>query len=197
MSHKKLSVYNSELEEINLAATSKTFTQKITNRFFRYLTQRSYQKYEIELPSSIYLRGELLCEDIAEKSGVSFDFHSLILVIIEDFLIDLRKKYDPIAVYKGLLARDQRPPIVKRYENELELISKSETKIIKLEFEIERKLALRLEVFVADLEDLNIEYPLDVESIIEILICSFITLYKKGLIKDAFKEIVEHLIGEK
>ncbi|PGT83287.1 hypothetical protein [Bacillus sp. AFS040349] len=197
MSHKKLSVYNSELEEISLAATSKTFTQKITNRLFRSLTQRSFQKYEIELPTSIYLRGELLCEDIADKSGVTFDFHSLILVLIEDFLIDLRKKYDPIAVYKGLLARDQRPPIVKRYETELELISRTDTKIISLEFDLERKLALRLEVFVADLEDLNVEYPLDVQSIIEILICDFITCYKKGLSKNAFKEIVEHLTGEK
>lgn len=95
MSHKKLNVYNSALEEINLAASTKSFSQKITNRFLRLMTQKSYQEYEIELPSSIFLRGELLCEDISEKSGITFDFHSLVLVLIEDFLIGLRKNMTP------------------------------------------------------------------------------------------------------
>jgi len=152
--------------------------------------------YTFKIPASVYLRTEMFCEDITEESEYDFDVADLINVLIEDFLRSVRRNPDPEYIYRGLVSRDHKKAvIIKHHMYEETPVSKcSHTpKSMELSVHLERRQALKLEIFLADLYEVLDEEPVYVEDVIEILLCDFINSYKQGLINNAFDEIIKHV----
>ncbi|QHA38659.1 hypothetical protein D5E69_22730 (plasmid) [Rossellomorea marisflavi] len=151
--------------------------------------------YTFRIPTSVYLRTEMFCEDITEESEYDFDVADLINVLIEDFLRGIRRNPDPEYIYRGLVSRDHKKAvIINHHIYEERSVSKCTPtpNLMELSVHLERRQALKLEIFLADLYEVLNEEPVYVEDVIEILLCDFINSYKQGLINNAFDEIIKH-----
>ncbi|QOK29988.1 hypothetical protein IIE26_26845 (plasmid) [Cytobacillus oceanisediminis] len=168
--------------------------ERIYDSMYRLFIANRAIKYSFLVPSSDYLRAELLCEDISIESGYIFTHTDLLNLLFRDFLINMRRIPDHHKIHSELAARDQRPPLICKNGQEQKVHNSKE--YIKIEFVVNRRDALRVEVFLADVNELYPDTPFMVPDVIQILYCDFIKAYRTGGMKDVVNRIISHLEEE-
>ncbi|MCQ6268615.1 hypothetical protein M1K46_23855 [Fictibacillus sp. WQ 8-8] len=66
-------------------------------------------------------------------------------------------------------------------------------KPVRIECKIKRKQALRLEVMLSDIEELEPARIFQVEDVLQIIYCDFIYRYKNGSLKNVLESIMNRL----
>ena len=186
-----LNVYKQELEL--LSEHPQNWRERITSAFYRRILRLEMQNYRFIVPSSYYLRGEMLCEDISEIGELDYKHEDLLHLLVNDFLRNVRRLSDPHRIYHELLLRDRRPIKINSKRN---ITTNNHTNTVEIQLRVRRNIALRLEVLRADITELYPESEFSVEGVLEILYCDFIDAFKRGELKNIVERIVENEKGQ-
>ncbi|WP_347552965.1 hypothetical protein ABFG93_22195 (plasmid) [Pseudalkalibacillus hwajinpoensis] len=181
-------------EEVsNLAYEGTSLRDRIVERLFKKIQSSEVLKYRFVVPASLYLRGELLCEDITELSDFQFTQADLLDLLLKDFLHNIRQSPDHHAVFRELMARDKRPAVLRTYTGQEVLLNQGVKRMKEITCPIKRRAGLRVEVFLADLSELYEDANYSVEDILQLLYCDFIESYRTGQIRNVVKSIISKL----
>lgn len=172
------------------------------------LSKKNLIEYKLHLAASVFLRLKVFCEDIEELSNTSYKIEDLINALYNDFLRFIKKEPDIDQVFTrlslqlDLIGKSMIQPIEndENYDRliykDTELVSTYKTKLpafIILKMNINRKMALRGEIFLADMEEKYPTHNFSIESILEILINDFINEVKNGKAKVLIESIIKRL----
>lgn len=185
------SIYEEELNELSNVPTG------LFNKIMFRLTRRQTTsiEYTILVPVSDFLRGQLFCDDVTEAIDESFTQKDLINILLSDFLFDAKRCSNPYDLYNELMYKDRQSIQVNTFENKpiTKHINKNEKRSKKLLCAIQRKEALRLEVMLSDIADLEPIRFFTVEDVLKIIYCDFILKYKTGTLKNVLPKIIKRL----
>jgi len=98
-------------EELSLIGSS-DFFRKLIHR----MNKSSTVLLTIEVPLNLFLRAEILCEDIRDLSEMSFVQNDLINLLYNDLLLFAKKNPDPKGFFKLLTSSDQQAGKNARFE---------------------------------------------------------------------------------
>jgi hypothetical protein len=166
-------------------------------RLAQMINKTSTVLLTIKVPKNLYFRAEILCEDIEELSGYSFIQNDLMNLLYNDFLLYAKKRPDPRAIFDLLNSLEQSAKGTQLQQNGekvfklVELDTKQEK--ITMELRMRRKVALRGEVILADMEEVQPNHGYTLERIFELLYIDFIDKFRKGNSEDAINNILSLL----
>ena len=153
----------------------------------------------IDVPIPLYLRAEVFCEDVMELSEVSFNQTDLMNLLYNDFLLFAKKNPEPLAIFRLLTSLESETGKLSYLEQQQEgnifrLIQKDkEQKMQTLELRFRRKHALRGEILLADMEEVQPGHGFTLERVLTLLYCDFVDKFRKGNNTDAIKAIISSL----
>ncbi|UAL46791.1 hypothetical protein K7887_18275 [Sutcliffiella horikoshii] len=153
------------------------------------LSEKRY-KFEIRVPNDMYLRAQVLCDDIDQlcDSEKVFPQRDLVEHIFLDFLDEVRKNDSNVgAIYNRVTVRTQELPLVK----DQPIIPTRSTTLVSTR--IDKEDALRAEVLLEDLSYFFPKHELTVEKLIEIVYLDFLLEYMKGRRKNVIADILEYV----
>ncbi|MEH7375680.1 hypothetical protein [Neobacillus drentensis] len=177
-------------EELSLIGSSDFF-----GRFLQKVNKTSSVLLTIEVPLNLYLRAEVFCEDIHELAEMPFVQNDLINLLYNDFLTYAKKNPDPRALFRLLTSLDQQAGKNTRLEKKGESVFKLSHKDVHQEMKtmqlrMRRKFALRGEVLLADMEEVQPKHGYTLERVFELLYIDFIDKFRKGDNAAAIKNIL-------
>ncbi|WP_260288493.1 hypothetical protein [Peribacillus aracenensis] len=160
------------------------------------MTKTSTVSLKIEVPLNLYLRAEVLCEDIMELSEMPFHQNNLMNLLYNDFLLHAKKNPDPMAIFNLLNRLEKEIGKESSFQqqagtttfNRLQREKRQQMKI--LDCSMRRKSALRGEVILADMEDVQEAHGYTLERVFELLYIDFIEKFKRGGTKDTIENIL-------
>jgi hypothetical protein len=195
---KRYSLIEEELDDYIYEKNEHRKGSQLMNTFFRFVKDKKTISFSFLVPSSYYLRAELLCEDISIVSEECFTQTDLTYILFKDFLANVRIMADHHKIYSELKTRDNRPLVIRVNGMEQPQLSPSKLKdYVEASCKINRREALRIEVFLADLNELYPENPFTVVDVLQIMYCDFIKAYKSGEMANIVSRICEHLKNDK
>ena len=173
------------------------FISKILYKF----TKTSTITLTIEVPVNLYLRAEVFCDDVMELSEMIFDQGDLIYLLFNDFMLFAKKNPNPIAIFKLLTSLEReagKDAILEQQEGNLfKLTHQQKQQQMKiLEFKFRRKHALRGEILLADLEEVQPKHGFTLEKVLSLLYCDFVDKFRKGNNSEVINTIVSSLTEE-
>lgn len=189
-------LYNIYEEELNdLTYTPSGLFDKLLHKISRKFAPTIDLTYSITIPVSEYLRGELFCDDVSEAIEEPFTQTNLISILLDDFLYQAKRRNNPYDLYRELNARIQQSIEVFNYYGEKETlhINTNTQKKIEIDCTIKRKEALRLEVMLSDIADLEPEITFTINDVLQILYSDFIQKYKTGSLTNVLENIIKRL----
>ncbi|MCK1995477.1 hypothetical protein MPH61_23425 [Peribacillus muralis] len=185
------SIYEEELNELSYAPTG------IFNKVLYRITRKNSARieYTLSVPVSDFLRGQLFCDDISEAMEETITQNHLISILIDDFLFDAKRCSNPYDLYNELVNKDLQSIQVNTFDDKpiTKHINKKAKRNKKLVCAITRKEALRLEVILSDIAELNPTRFFTVEDVLKIIYCDFILKYKTGTLKNVLQKIIKRL----
>jgi len=163
----------------------------------------------IQIPQYEFLRAEMFVEDLMELCDyeISLQVDELIAILFKDFLTTIARG----AIQKQLMVKLMekretyfRPTeTVKEYvnltPNHLRLSEQVVSKKVKwvvLQLEVTRKTALRGEVFLMDLMQLDPKFQMSLEELISVLFIDFVVQLKAGNDGKMIQNIINNLSGD-
>lgn len=166
------------------------------NPFIRFLgtllKQRSFS-FNVLVPNDLYLRAEVLCDDITKlrMEDKTYNQDNLINHIFTNFIEQVRKHDSNVgSIYNRIILRNQQIPLVN---NTPLFPAKSRTTVST---KIPRDNVYRAEVLLQDLSVFAPKHSLQVENLIEIVYLDFLLEYQNGRRSNVIKEILDELDGD-
>jgi hypothetical protein len=183
-------------EELSIIGSSDFF-----GRFLQKVNKTSSVLLMIDVPKNLFLRAEVFCEDIQDLSEMPFSQNDLINLLYNDFLTYAKKNPNPRALFRMLTSLDQQAGkdthLAKQGESVFKLIHKDVRQEMKtLQLRMRRKFALRGEVLLADMEEVQPQHGYTLERVFELLYVDFIDKFRKGDNAAAIKNILSLLDDE-
>jgi hypothetical protein len=180
--YSKYGLINQELMALN--------EESFFGRMITFLIKDRRLTFEINVPNELYLRANILCDDILQKRKLEkvYTQGELAEHVFLDFIDEVRNHDSNVgAIYTKLKVRKQELPLV----NEKPLFpAKSQTKIV---VKINREDALRAEILLQDLAVFKPNHGMDLEQLVEIVYLDFLLEYTKGRRRNVIKEILEFI----
>ncbi|WP_066415233.1 hypothetical protein [Sutcliffiella cohnii] len=167
--------------------------KKITDKIISFLINTSKYVYvKLDIPADLYVRANVLCDDIETLSEEEFDQNRLLSILYDDFLRENRMKEALFQLYQRLTVHDRRAPSIKGlYEIHNQRIENDE--YYELTVRIKRKEALRGEVLLSDLSNVYPKHPYTLEMVLETIYIDFLNDIKKGGNYKAVKELLKRM----
>lgn len=188
-------IYEEELEELTYKPVG--FFDKIFYTFTRKVQSTAYLTYEFSVSVSEFLRGELFCDDVSEAMESQFTQRDLISLLLEDFLYQAKHKNNPHDLYYELDIRSEQVIQISRYDGSNKTLTFNgqarKLKMKSIECSIKRKDALRLEVMLSDIAELNKEKEFSVHDVLKIIYSDFIKQYKNGNLNNVIENIIKRM----
>lgn len=160
----------------------------------------------LNIPKSLYFRGEIFCDDIEDLSNVQFNQYHLMEILYNDFLMYIKRNPNPQVIYSKLLQLKESDVPIYTYtkdmsknqlSNIIDMAKQTNGEHYKVfQFRMKKKSALRGEVLLADLYEAFPEHQFTLESVMELLYCDFICQIKRGDGEKAVESIVKTLISD-
>lgn len=183
-------------EELSLIGSS-DFIGKLLHK----MNKSSIVLLSIDVPLNLYLRAEVLCEDIQDLSNMPFVQNDLINLLYNDFLLFAKRNPDPNALFRLLTSLETQAgkdaTLERQGTSVFKLIHKEKKQEMKtLNSRMRRKSALRGEVMLADMEEVAPNHGYTLEKVCELLYMDFIDKFRKGSQIDALETILRLLDDE-
>lgn len=135
----------------------------------------------INLPVELYLRGEILCEDIMELGELErFTISDLMNILFDDFLKVIKFEHNLQDLHKRLASRTPITINVNEYLDETDIEESSSTDVVHTHIRLARKDALRGEVLLCDLEKVFPLHGFTLESVLQVILTDFLNEYQRG-----------------
>ncbi|GGG18655.1 hypothetical protein [Paenibacillus abyssi] len=197
---KRFNLISDRLQEIASPQRS------ILGNLFGRLSKTPTVGLRLRFPQYDYLRAEMFVEDLLELCDyeITFQVDDLISILYKDFLVQvaqgtnqkqllikLKEKQD-----RHFRVSDKVAEYVWLNPNHLHRTEKNvprKVKYLMMEMQILRKAALRGEVFLMDLSQLDPEFTLTLDQLISILFIDFVSELKSGNDADLVQNIIAHL----
>lgn len=193
MKKSRYPIYDDEIRELSYSPYN--FFDKWFMKATRKLTTPTLLSYTFYVPVSEYLRGELFCDDVTEAANEPFTHIDLVTLLLDDFLYQAKRRSNPVELYHELTTRSQKAIKITSYHEEEDAIlppaNSPKKKMIKCL--INRKQALRLEVMLSDITELDLEYSFEVKDVLRMLYSDFILQYKNGNLSNVVDNIIQRL----
>lgn len=160
------------------------------------MTKSSTISLKIEVPLSLYLRAEVLCEDIMELSDLPFCQKDLMNLLYNDFLLFAKKKPEPMAIFTLLnklekeIGRASTLQLQADTNTFKRIQRKNPVQMKFLNCSMRRKFVLRGEVMLADMEEVQEGHGFTIERVLELLYMDFIEKFRRGGTKDSIENIL-------
>lgn len=154
------------------------------------------------VPMDIFVRAQVLCEDIEDMSNMEFTQADLIDILYMDFLTYVQENPDHQKIFNMLVQLERSSGkdlgIVRSKEGSIyEVIHEYRDKNMEeLKVKFRGKFILRGEILLADLEHVFPNHGFMVENVLELLYCDFINNCRQGNNKKAVKNILKTLEEE-
>ncbi|MGM0890564.1 MAG: hypothetical protein ACQEW5_27430 [Bacillota bacterium] len=183
-------------EELSLIGSS-NFIGKLLHK----VNKSSTVILTIDVPLNLFLRAEVFCEDIQDLSDMHFEQNDLMNLLYNDFLLFAKKNPDSKALFRLLTSLEQHAGKNSR----LQKYGKSTFKLIHIDknqemktlnLRMRRKFALRGEVLLADMEEVQPDHGYTLEKVFELLYIDFIDKFRKGNHSGAVENILRLLDDE-
>ena len=192
----KYSRANLLADELSLMNSSDFFGKMIYR-----MNKSSSVLLQIEIPLTLYLRAEVFCEDIQELSEMPFEQNDLINLLYNDFLLFAKKNPDPRAIFRLLTSLDKtagkEQQLQQQGKNVFRMMHREVQQEIKvLQLRMRRKFALRGEILLADMEEVQPGHGYTLERVFELLYTDFIEKFRKGDNAAALNQIIALLDEE-
>lgn len=143
--------------------------------FFERLSYRLYRsikvKYELEIPSSVFLRAITFCGDLSEWYEEDFTPAELMLALYKGFIARVQRENDIQMIYTQYMVRLQEQTYIQPRKKE---------SYIDLEIYLHHDIALRGEMALADMDIHFPNHPFTLEKVLEIDFMFFIEECQKG-----------------
>ncbi|MGE1102245.1 hypothetical protein [Peribacillus simplex] len=192
----KYSQANLLVEELSLIGSS-NFIGKLLHK----VNKSSTVLLRVDVPLNLFLRAEVFCEDIQDLSDMHFELNDLMNLLYNDFLLFAKKNPDSNALFRLLTSLDQYAGKDSRLEKygdyAFKLIHRDKNQDMKtLNLRMRRKFALRGEVLLADMEEVQPEHGYTLEKVFELLYIDFIDKFRKDNHAGAVENILRLLDDE-
>ncbi|MED4068603.1 hypothetical protein [Priestia megaterium] len=184
----------------------KELTQGSKNSFFGKLLyefdKSSTKTMTLLVPMEVFVRAQVFCEDVEELSGMQFSQADLIDILYMDFLTHVKSKPDHQTIFNSIIQLERTSGkdlgIVRSKQGSIyEVIHEYRDKNMEeLKVKFRRKLILRGEILLADLESVFPDHGFMLENVLELLYCDFINNWRKGNNTKAMKDILKVLEEE-
>lgn len=183
-------------EELSLIGSS-SFIGKLLHK----VNKSSTVLLSIDVPLNLFLRAEVFCEDIQDLSDMHFEQNDLMNLLYNDFLLFAKKNPDSKALFRLLTSLEQyagkNSRLEKHGESTFKLINIDKNQEMKtLNLRMRRKFALRGEVLLADMEEVQPDHGYTLEKVFELLYIDFIDKFRKGNHADVVENILRLLDDE-
>lgn len=158
--------------------------------------RRVAYRFTFYVPSYLFLRSVSFCETVAELEGVKFDVENLADVLYTDFLEYYKRHNDLHTVYRQLTARELSPAAIKPYNTEeayAGVIAEEVRGYEPVDAVLWHKDALLGEYLLRDMLEVYPEHEFTLEAVLEVVFCSFVDEFRKGLIKNPVAKIAQYL----
>ena len=183
-------------EELSLIRSSDFF-----GKLLHKINKSSTVLLTLNIPLLLYLRAEVFCEDIEDLSNMPFVQNDLIQLLYHDFLLFAQKNPNPKALFRLLTSLETQAEkdviLEKKGDTIFTLVHKEKQAEMKtLNLRMRRKFALRGEVMLADMEEVEPEHGYTLEKVFELLYIDFIEKFRKGSHTGAIENILRLLDDE-
>lgn len=157
----------------------------IIGKFLYKMNKNTPVIFSFQVPKNLYLRAEILCEDIEELSEMPFTQSTLIHLLYNDFLFHCKRNPDPRSHFNLLCNLEKtsgkQTHLQKENDHTFKLVyQETHQEMKKIQIQIKRKIALRGEVLLADMEEVQPQHGFTLERIFELLYVDFIDTFRKG-----------------
>lgn len=183
-------------DELSLIGSSDFF-----GKLLHKMNKSSTVLLSIDVPLPLYLRAEVFCEDIQDLSNMAFSQNDLMNLLYNDFLLFAKKNPNPLALFKLLTSTETQAgkdvKLEKQGTTVFKLVHKEKHQNMRtLNLRMRRKFALRGEVMLADMEEVEPNHGYTLEKVFELLYIDFIEKFRKGSHTDAIENILRLLDDE-
>jgi hypothetical protein len=136
-----------------------------------------------QVPMNLFLRAEILCEDIEELAEMHFSQNILMNLLYNDFLLYAKKNPNPQAYFNLLCSLERSSGKEKQIHQEKNVFTFVHKEVPQenktMQIKMKRKVALRGEVLLADMEEVQSDHGYTLERIFELLYIDFIDTFRK------------------
>lgn len=178
-------------DELSLIG-SQDFLGKMINR----INKSSSVLLTIQVPKNMFLRAAVLCDDIQELSEMNFNQNDLMKLLYNDFLLYAKKHPDPRSIF-GLLSSLEKAGKDKKLQQQGTVFKMVHQELqqekIPLQVRTPRKVALRGEILLADMDEVQPGHGYTLERVLELVYIDFIDAIRKGSSADAVNKILSLL----
>lgn len=155
---------------------------KIFNSFLKKMPGN----LEIMIPHRLFLKGELITETISEEIERDFCQSDLVDLLTKELIYHYSLNTNPIKLYRTFKEISS-SFIVTRY------YSGGKENLIPVRITLHKKEIFRLEMLLADIEEIEGEIKLTVERLLELQYMNFMSDLLRGNNEDAVKKIINKL----
>lgn len=152
-------------------------------KFISKMSKNMPANLEIKLPHRLFLKGELIAETISEEIEESFSQSDLVGLLTKEILNYYSLNNNPIKLYRTFKEISS-SFIVTRYTQ----MSKEEQ--IPVKITLSKKDIFKLEMILADIEEIEGEINFTVEDLLELQYMNFMSDLLQGNNEDAIKRII-------
>lgn len=177
---------------VNILKRSNNFIDRLMSLFYRE-AEIEVPTFDIEIPSNILHRTELICNYIKKEKGYDFEIENFLMLLYLDFVRQSVVNYNPEKVYKELTKEYyRRETMTLSTGDEIIEIERSDIDFVTLEITIEREDVDQGMLILEELYDLY-KIRISFNRLLESLWIGFIESYKRGENKRAYASIVKLL----
>jgi hypothetical protein len=148
---------------------------------------------EIEIPTNVFIRTNLLCEYIQEQLEVEFHLHNFIMLLYLDFINTSIKKYNPLKTMRELNKTHEYGESIKLVcGNDVYVHHRRESTFTTIYLEMDKNDILKGEMLLYELDEI-LNCQLTFEKMIGNIWINFIEEYKRGNETEALNAIIKML----
>ncbi|MGG3800850.1 hypothetical protein [Metabacillus fastidiosus] len=158
------------------------------SRLFHRLSKGLPVKLKIMLPKRLYLKGELISETISEEIEGSFSQSDLVDLLTKELLYYYSLNSNPIKLYRTFKEISS-SFIVTRY------YSDSKDDLTSVSITLSKRDVFKLEMLLADIEEVEGEIDMTVESLLELQYINYMSDLLHGNSEDTIQRIIDSYVS--
>lgn len=155
-------------------------------RFQKAFSQNAKAELEIMLPARMFLKGELIAETVSEKTSINFNQSDLVDILTEELLDYYSLNPHPMKIHRTFKDISSLPMIQRYYKY-------GKGNLTPVYIKLPKKTIFKLEMLLADIEEIEDRVDFTVESILEIQYVNYMHDLLLGTKEDSVRKIIKQI----
>ncbi|MED4456198.1 hypothetical protein [Metabacillus fastidiosus] len=142
---------------------------------------------EITIPKRLFLKGELITETVREETEKAFSYSDLVDLLVKELLSYYHHQTNPLKLYR-VFQEISSSFIITRYYND------SKDELTKVKVALRKSDVFKLEMLLADIEEVEGEHDLTVERVLELHYVNYMFDLLQGNNDESVSRIIKEII---